>query len=139
MAGCDGGYFCERCEEYVPSISESDLYLRYVLGELPTERLLTSPERHIRCYPAIAQYIVDESFPPVVDDDPDTDKRRLPAREVADRESLVTEAWRRLCDLPRLDLPLEEYLLPGLSPPSVSTPQEEPDRPLVHPDGRIFF
>ena len=43
-------------------------------------------------------------FPPIVDDNPDTDKRRLPAQEVADREHLVTEAWRRLCDLPRLGL-----------------------------------
>ena len=41
MAKCDEGYRCEMCGRDVEAIAESDLYLRYVLGEVPLE--LTSP------------------------------------------------------------------------------------------------
>src|SRR5207253_5771351 len=56
---CDEGYVCEVCGRDVEPITDSDLYLRYVLGEVPLERLHLQRERHIRCNPALAQYIAD--------------------------------------------------------------------------------
>ena len=62
MTRCEEGYLCEVCGQDVAAITESDLYLRYVLGEVPPERLHTLRERHIRCNPALAQFIVDPAF-----------------------------------------------------------------------------
>ena len=39
MAKCDEGYRCEVCGQDVEAITESDLYLRFVLGEVPLEML----------------------------------------------------------------------------------------------------
>ena len=66
MAVCEQGYLCEVCGLDVAEITESDLYLRYVLGEVDPETLHTQPERHIRCNPTLAQFIVADDFPPVV-------------------------------------------------------------------------
>ena len=38
MAGCERGYLCAVCGQEVEEITESDLYLRYVLGEVEWER-----------------------------------------------------------------------------------------------------
>ena len=65
MARCDEGYPCEVCGQHVEVITESDLYLRYVLGEIVMEKLHLQAERHIRCNPALAQYIVAEGWEPV--------------------------------------------------------------------------
>ena len=43
MARCDQGYLCEVCGEEVESIRESDLYLRFVTGELSSNELLAAP------------------------------------------------------------------------------------------------
>src|SRR5262249_36621270 len=66
MARCDQGYLCDVCGEDVEQITESDLYLRYVLGEVSPLVLPKERERHIRCNPAVAQYIVDPAFAPVL-------------------------------------------------------------------------
>src|SRR5205807_1337129 len=65
MAGCEQGYLCDVCGQDVESIPDSDLYLRYVLGEVSPLELPSARERHIRCNPATAQYIVDPAFAPV--------------------------------------------------------------------------
>lgn len=65
MAKCDEGYRCEVCGGDVTSIVDSDLYLRYVIGQLDPEVLHTSPERHIRCNPVLAQFIEHPGFDPV--------------------------------------------------------------------------
>ncbi len=65
MARCEQGYLCEVCGKEVEEITDSDLYLRYVLGEVDPEKLHLLPERHICCNPELAQYIVDSAFPPV--------------------------------------------------------------------------
>ena len=65
MAGCERGYLCTVCGEEVEEIIDSDLYLRYVLGEAEWDELNRAPERHIRCDPVLAQFIVDSSFEPV--------------------------------------------------------------------------
>ncbi|MEM9352019.1 MAG: hypothetical protein AAGA92_03320 [Planctomycetota bacterium] len=111
MAKCDEGYFCDVCGEDVASIVESDLYLRYVIGMVDPEVLHTSPERHIRCDPAVAQYIVDPGFEPVVLEG-DFDKRTLDPAFVEKQERLVTAGWRRLREVAGSDLPIIEYPLP---------------------------
>ena len=37
MARCEQGYLCDVCGQDVGEITESDLYLRYLLGEVPPE------------------------------------------------------------------------------------------------------
>src|SRR5437764_4818602 len=99
MARCDQGYLCEVCGQDVEAITESDLYLRYVLGEVPIFRLHQTPERHIRCNPALAQYIVDGAFEPVPCDGA-FDKRQVDAEYVGAEEARVTRGWRRLQAIP---------------------------------------
>lgn len=111
MANCDEGYNCDRCGEYVENVRESELYLRYVLGAVPAEELPREPERHIRCAPEFAQYIVDPAFPPVVCEDPALDKRNLPPDVRAANERLFTRAWRRLQEVADSPIPVDEYPL----------------------------
>ena len=110
MAKCDEGYRCEVCGRDVESIIDSDLYLRYVLGEVPLELLHRLPERHIRCNPALAQYITDPNFEPVVCDGPFR-KADLDSEYVCAEERRVTCGWRRLQAIPRLGLTVAEYPL----------------------------
>src|SRR5262245_45368147 len=111
MAGCEQGYLCDVCGKEVEGITESDLYLRYVLGEVSPQALPTARERHIRCNPATAQYIVDSSFEPVRCEGFFA-KESLDPAFVAEQEERVTRAWRRLQQLPTLGLPITEYPLP---------------------------
>ena len=111
MAKCDEGYRCEVCGEDVENILDSDLYLRYVIGMLDPEVLHTKPERHIRCNPILAQFIVDPKFPPVVIEGM-WDKRQLDPAYVREREELVTRGWQRLREVLKLGLPIIEYPLP---------------------------
>ncbi|MCS6864505.1 MAG: hypothetical protein RMJ56_16170 [Gemmataceae bacterium] len=116
MAKCDEGYRCEVCGDDVAAIEESDLYLRYVLGEVPLEWLHQLPERHIRCNPALAQYIVHPRFPPVVCEGL-FGKSMLDPAFVAAEEERVTRGYRRLLALPRLGLSVPEYPL-HVTPPT---------------------
>lgn len=111
MARCEQGYLCAVCGEEVASMTESDLYLRYVIGEIGPQELQHEPERHIRCNPVQAQFIVDENFEPVILTGP-FDKRTLDPADVRRREELLTRGWRRLQQLPGSGLPLSEYPLP---------------------------
>ena len=113
MAKCDEGYLCEVCGADVANLADSDLYLRYVVGMLDPEVLHTTPERHIRCNPALAQYVVDDGFDPVVVEGP-FDKRTLDALFVRQREQLITRGWRRLQEVVKLDVPIIEYPLPEI-------------------------
>jgi hypothetical protein len=98
MAKCDEGYLCEVCGNDVSSIVESDLYLRFVIGELDPEVLHTSPERHIRCNPVLAQFIDHENFAPLILSS-DLAKERLDAEYVAARQTLVTRGYARLLEI----------------------------------------
>jgi hypothetical protein len=111
MARCEQGYLCEVCGLDVGEITESDLYLRYVLGEAPPEQLHLLPERHVRCNPALAQYVVDPAFPPVRCEGAFAKEGMDPAF-VAEEEARVTRGWRRLQELPGMGLPITEYPLP---------------------------
>ena len=113
MAKCEEGYLCDVCGGDVETISESDLYLRYVIGLIDPETLHTTRERHIRCNPTLAQFIVAADFEVVLVDGP-FDKRQLDAEYVHQQEELVTRGWKRLHELERrreptiLDYPLPE-------------------------------
>lgn len=112
MALCEQGYLCEVCGADVEGIVESDLYLRYVIGEVPPEKLHILRERHIRCNPTLAQFIVDPAFDPVRCQGPFA-KDLLDPAYVAEQETRVTRGWRRLQEIPSLDLTtIQEYPLP---------------------------
>jgi hypothetical protein len=113
MARCEQGYLCEVCGEEVADLTQSDLYLRYVIGEVAVRWLLTAPERHLRCNPVLAQFIVDAAFAPVTVDGP-FDKRLLDPADVARREDLVTRGYRRLQELHGAAVPISEYPLPDV-------------------------
>lgn len=119
MAKCDEGYLCEVCRDDVASIVDSDLYLRYVIGELDPEVLHTSAERHIRCNPVLAQFIEHESFSPVVVEG-DFSRDSLDPEYCRQRTALVTRGYERLleiaaseeiCDVTAYPLPeaIEKY------------------------------
>jgi hypothetical protein len=111
MALCEQGYLCDVCGQEVELIDESDLYLRYVLGEVDPELLHVTQERHIRCNPTLAQFIVVEGFEPVMVEGFFA-KAALDPRFVAEEEARVTRGYQRLLALPGSGLPLTEYPLP---------------------------
>lgn len=110
MARCEQGYLCEVCGRDVEEITDSDLYLRYVLREVPLYQLHQLRERHVRCNPALAQYIVDPDFPPVDCEGPFA-KANFDSEYVASEQARVTRGWRRLRAIPSLGLALDEYPL----------------------------
>jgi hypothetical protein len=112
MARCEQGYLCDVCGAEVAEMTDSDLYLRYILGEVPLAELHRNAERHIRCNPANAQFIVDLAFPPVRCEGV-FGKDLLDPEFVREQEARVTRAWRRLQELPVLRLPIAEYPLRG--------------------------
>jgi len=113
MAKCDEGYLCEVCGEEVEGILESDLYLRFVIGDLDPERLHTSPERHINCNPVLAQFISakDFEFQGKVPDGMTLDA--LDEDYVIERRELLTRGWQRLQELSgnTEDLAIQDYPL----------------------------
>jgi hypothetical protein len=111
MARCELGYLCEVCGQEVEEITDSDLYLRYVLGEVAPEDLHRLPERHICCNPALAQYIVDAAFPAIRCEGM-FGKENLDAAFVAEEEARVTRGWRRLQELPAVGGAILDYPLP---------------------------
>ena len=111
MAVCEQGYLCEVCGRDVAEIHESDLYLRYVLGEVDPETLHVQPERHLACNPTLAQFIVADNFP-TVRVEGFFAKSELDPAFVASEEARVTRAYLRLRELPHLGLPLSEYPFP---------------------------
>lgn len=121
MARCDEGYRCEICGQDVEQITDSDLYLRYILGEVPLEQLHRLPERHIRCIPFVAQYIRHELFEPVRLEGPFA-KEQFDPEYRATEERRITQAWLRLQAIPRLGLTVMEY-------PFSITPYSEKDEP----------
>lgn len=114
MARCEQGYLCEVCGRDVEEITDSDLYLRYVLGEVDPETLHNRPERHIRCNPTQAQFIVDQEFEPVTVEGP-FGKAELDPAFVAEEEGRVTRGFRRLLEIATWPegVPITDYPLPG--------------------------
>lgn len=111
MVRCEQGYLCEVCGLEVEDVTGSDLYLRYVLGEVDPETLHVQPERHLACNPTLAQFIVDDRFPPVTVAGPFA-KAELDPEFVAEEEARVTRAYRRLQEIPALGLAITDYPFP---------------------------
>lgn len=98
MARCEEGYRCAVCGEEVERLIESELYLRFVIGELDPEKLHTASERHLRCNPALAQFIEHADFDRVELEGP-FGLANLDADFVAQRRQLVSEGFARLVEL----------------------------------------
>ena len=118
MARCEQGYLCEVCGEEVEEIADSDLYLRYVLGEVDPEQLHQLPERHIRCNPALGQFIVADDFPPLTAEGAFA-KSALDPEFVAQEEKRVTRGYRRLKQLERAQ-PADPRVSPARGPQSLA-------------------
>ncbi len=114
MAKCDEGYLCEVCGEEVEGLTNSALYLQYVIGWIDPETLHTRRECHLRCLPSLAQYIEDERFQPAVQIDDMFDRRQLDTEFVRQQVELVTRGYRRLWELQtkRRGLTVADYPLP---------------------------
>jgi hypothetical protein len=110
MAGCERGYLCTVCGQDVEEITESVLYLRYVLGEVEWDQLNRAPEKHIRCDPILAQFIMHASFEPVSGVGAFS-KVHLDAEFVRSEEERVTSAYLRLRELTTAKLSIAEYPL----------------------------
>src|SRR5262249_4202928 len=80
---------------------------------VPAEKLHAIRERHIRCNPATAQFIVDPRFAPVHCEGAFA-KEHLDPEFVAQEEARLTRGWQRLQELPALGLPLTDYPLPDV-------------------------
>ncbi len=114
MAKCDEGYLCSICGKDVEAIVDSDLYLRFVIGLLDPELLHAAPEKHIRCNPTLAQFIVADDFDPVIVAD-EFSKANLDEGYVRTREELVTRGWRRLKEIKTLgEVSILEFPLPEI-------------------------
>jgi hypothetical protein len=111
MARCERGYLCAVCGEEVEQITESDLYLRYVLGEVEGDFLHRLPERHIRCNPALAQFIVADGFAPLAIEGAFA-KANLDPEFVTAEEERVTRGYLRLLELSTANRPIWDYPLP---------------------------
>ncbi len=113
MAKCDEGYLCEVCGIAVERLDESALYLQFVIGWIDPETLHTRRECHLRCHPALAQYIDDSRFDPPVLVDDEFDRRQLDTEFVKDRAELISQGFARLCELQkrRRDLSVHDYPL----------------------------
>ena len=113
MAKCDEGYLCEVCGQPVEKLSDSALYLQYVIGWIDPETLNARAECHLRCHPALAQFIDHQDFEPLRIEG-DFDRRRLDTDFAAARSELVTRGYRRLRELQsrRRGVPVSDYPLP---------------------------
>lgn len=86
---------------------------------MPLETLHRLAERHLRCNPALAQYVVDPAFAPVACDGPFA-KSEMGAQFVAAEENRVSRGYRRLLAIPPPGLAVPEH-------PLAVTPVGEPD------------
>ena len=93
------------------AITDSDLYLRYIMGEVPPLALPKMRERHILCNAATAQFIIDPAFGPVKCEGAFA-KETLDPGYVSEEEVRVSGAWRRLQEIPTLGIPILDYPLP---------------------------
>ena len=98
MAPCDQGYLCDVCGKEVSSICESDLYLRFVTGQMESHELLTAQERHLTCNPVTAQFIEAAEFEAVKVEGPFS-RCNLDQDYVRRQAELMTRGWHRLQEL----------------------------------------
>jgi len=118
MARCDQGYLCRVCGEEVEHITDSQLYLSYVIGEIDPETLHATPECHLRCAPVFSQFIRDPRFEPPIQIEGIFSMVQLDEDYVAARIQLVSRGFGRLWEIRqerRKPLTVIEYPLPEFS------------------------
>lgn len=98
MARCDRGYLCAVCGGEVEHLVESDLSLRYALGEVDPDTLPSAPDRHLGCNPSLSQFIVHDSFAAPVVAGP-FGKAELDPAFVAEEEARVTAGYLLLVEI----------------------------------------
>ncbi len=78
---------------------DSELYLRFVIGEIDAEVLHLSSECHLKCNPVLAQFIDDDRFAweGIAPDGFRTEQ--LDASYADARRALVTAGYRRLWEI----------------------------------------
>lgn len=116
MAKCDQGYLCRVCGEEVEKLSQSELYLRFVIGEIDPETLHLSSECHLQCNPILSQFIDDPRFGRAVSAPKGFRAEDLDPQYAIARRELVTRGYLRLLEIqsnrksfPQVqDYPLEE-------------------------------
>ncbi len=113
MAPCDQGYLCDVCGEEVASIQDSDLYLRFVTGQIASRELLAARERHLACNPIAAQFIDAPQFHDILAEGAFS-LDELDEQFVAAQVDLLTRGWNRLQELARIaqTTPISDYPLP---------------------------
>ncbi|MDZ4851875.1 MAG: hypothetical protein SGI77_21510 [Pirellulaceae bacterium] len=99
MARCDQGYLCRICGAEVEDIIDSELYLRFVIGEIDPETLHSQPECHLRCNPSLAQFITDARFDPHVEIEGAFSKSVLDIEFVRARSTLINNGYARLWEI----------------------------------------
>lgn len=96
MARCDQGYLCRVCGEEVEHITDSQLYLSFVVGEIDPETLHASTECHLRCAPTFSQFIEDSRYGIPTNVVGPFDKNQLDSVYVAMRTKLISRGYDRL-------------------------------------------
>jgi hypothetical protein len=99
MARCDQGYLCRVCGDEVEEITESTLYLRYVIGEIDPEVLHLAPESHLRCHPTLAQFISDPRVGPLAPLASEFALSQLDPEYVTQRRELISRGYERLWEI----------------------------------------
>lgn len=115
MARCDQGYLCRVCGDEVEHITDSQLYLSYVIGEIDPETLHATPECHLRCSPAFSQFIDDQRFDILPNVEGVFGKSQLDLSYVESRTKLISRGYDRLWAIReerRKPLTVVEYPLP---------------------------
>ncbi len=113
MAKCDQGYLCQVCGSAVVGLTDSALYLQYVIGWIDPERLHAQRECHLRCNPSLAQFIDDQRFSPPVIIEGTFDRRQLDPEFARQRAELINRGYQRLWELQknRRELNVADYPL----------------------------
>ncbi len=118
MARCDQGYLCRVCGEEVEHITDSQLYLSFVIGEIDPETLHSSPECHLRCAPVFSQFIEDPRYGIPSNVVGPFAKNQLDSEYVALRTKLLSRGYDRLWAIReerRHPLTVVEYPLPDFA------------------------
>jgi hypothetical protein len=112
MAKCDEGYLCEVCGEPVEKLSDSALYLQFVIGWIDSGLLQSRRECHLRCLPTLAQFVEHPDFESVQIEG-DFDLRLLDPVLAKQRQDLVSAGYQRLriLERKRKGLSIEDYPL----------------------------
>jgi len=106
---------CRVCGEEVEHITDSQLYLSYVIGEVDPETLHVTPECHLQCAPSFSQFINDSRFERRFEIDGPFAIHQLDPDYVIQRTTLISRGYERLWAIRqerRKPLTVVEYPLP---------------------------